>query len=102
MVNEHAAKLFGTEDYAFTPGDDGGRSVFGGTKSNGIAVFSYGFAEGINYAAEKLNNYTYTVTTMPALPIGSRRHKANTYYRLEQTSSFWWCVGGGVTAKLGK
>lgn len=51
-----------TDGYNFTPADNGGRSVgfIGGTNSNGITVFSYGYIEGINYEAEKLGvNYDY-------------------------------------------
>ena len=62
LVNENAETLFGTDGYNFTPADDGGRSVgfIGGTNSNGITVFSYGYIEGINYEAEKLGvNYDY-------------------------------------------
>ena len=62
LVNENADTLFGTDGYYFTPADNGGRSVgfIGGTNSNGITVFSYGYIEGINYEAEKLGvNYDY-------------------------------------------
>ena len=62
MVKENAETLFGTDGYNFTPADNGGRSVgfIGGTNSNGITVFSYGYIEGINYEAEKLGvNYDY-------------------------------------------
>lgn len=62
LVNENAETLFGTDGYNFTPADNGGRSVgfIGGTNSNGITVFSYGYIEGINYEAEKLGvTYDY-------------------------------------------
>lgn len=62
LVNESAETLFGTDGYNFTPADNGGRSVgfIGGTNSNGITVFSYGYLEGINYEAQKLGvNYDY-------------------------------------------
>ena len=62
LVNENAETLFGTDGYNFTPADNGGRSVgfIGGTNSNGITVFSYGYIEDINYEAEKLGvNYDY-------------------------------------------
>lgn len=62
LVNENAETLFGTDGYNFTPADNGERSVgfIGGTNSNGITVFSYGYIEGINYEAEKLGvNYDY-------------------------------------------
>ncbi|NFO05285.1 BMP family ABC transporter substrate-binding protein [Clostridium botulinum] len=62
QVLENADILFGKDNYNFTPLDDGGRSIgfIGGTNSNGITVFSYGFVQGINHAAEELNvNYNY-------------------------------------------
>jgi basic membrane protein A len=51
---ENAEVLFGTDKYKFTSLEDGGRAVgfIGGTNSNGITVFSNGFIEGINKAAE--------------------------------------------------
>ena len=104
MVNEHAAELFGTEDYAFTPGDDGRKIGFlGGTKSNGITVFSYGFAEGINYAAEKLGvNYTYYSDYNAGFTDSAAgATKANTYYSAGANVVFSvaGAVGDGVTAK---
>lgn len=54
-VNENASTLFNSSDYAFTQGDAGRKVGFiGGTKSNGITVFSYGYASGVNYAAKQL------------------------------------------------
>ena len=60
LVNENAKELFGDTEYKFTSPENGGRSVgfIGGTNSNGITVFSYGYIEGINYEAEKFGvNY---------------------------------------------
>ena len=62
LVNENAEELFGTENYKFTPVDKGGRSMgfIGGTNSNGITVFSYGYIEGINHIAKELGvKYDY-------------------------------------------
>lgn len=61
LTNENADVLFDKAYHSLTPGDEGRKIGFiGGTKSNGITVFSYGFAEGINYVAEKLGvKYTY-------------------------------------------
>lgn len=61
LVNENTQTLFGTDGYQFAPVQDG-RSVgfVGGTNSNGITVFSYGFIEGINaMAAESGVTYNY-------------------------------------------
>lgn len=59
-VIEHADKLF-TEGYNFTPVNKGGRALgfIGGTNSNGITVFSYGYVQGVEYAAKNYGNYTY-------------------------------------------
>lgn len=62
LVNENASELFGTDNYSFTEPDQGGRSLgfIGGTNSNGITVFSYGYIEGANYEAQKLGvSYDY-------------------------------------------
>ncbi|MCL2464714.1 MAG: BMP family ABC transporter substrate-binding protein, partial [Micrococcales bacterium] len=60
-VNENAGTLLDPSKYSFTTGDAGRKLGFiGGTQSDGITVFSYGFAEGANYAAKALGvTYTY-------------------------------------------
>ncbi len=61
LVNENAKTLFG-EGYNFTDVESGGRALgfIGGTNSNGITVFSYGFIQGINYMASELGvTYDY-------------------------------------------
>lgn len=63
LVNENADKLFNSSDYSFTKGDAGNKLGFiGGSKSNGITVFGYGFASGVNYEAQKLGK-KYTIYT---------------------------------------
>lgn len=53
QVNENMDKLFG-DSYGLTPLDTArGLGFIGGTNSNGILVYSYGFIEGINKAAEE-------------------------------------------------
>lgn len=53
QVNENMDKLFG-DSYGLTPLDTArGIGFIGGTNSNGILVYSYGFIEGINKAAEE-------------------------------------------------
>lgn len=62
LVNENEATLFDSANYKFTAPDNGGRAIgfIGGTNSNGITVFSYGFIQGINYMAKELGvNYDY-------------------------------------------
>lgn len=59
---ENKDVLFPAENYNFNELDEGGRAIgfIGGTNSNGITVFSYGFIEGINKAAEDMGvNYNY-------------------------------------------
>jgi len=62
MVNENASTLFDSASYKFTAPDNGGRAIgfIGGTNSNGITVFSYGYIQGINYMAKELGvKYDY-------------------------------------------
>lgn len=58
-LNENHEALFPT-DYNFTSLEDSRAVGFiGGTNSNGILVYSYGFMEGINKAAEEYDNVVY-------------------------------------------
>lgn len=62
QVLENSDVLFPADQYHFTPLDKNGRSIgfIGGTNSNGITVFSYGFIQGINKAAQELGvKYDY-------------------------------------------
>lgn len=53
QVNENMSKLFDAS-YGLTPLEQSrGIGFIGGTNSNGILVYSYGFIEGINAAAEE-------------------------------------------------
>jgi basic membrane protein A len=104
LVNENASKLFSTSDYSFTAGDAGRKIGFlGGTKSNGITVFGYGFAEGINYAAKELGvNYTfYSDYNAGFSDSAAGATKANTYYSdgANIVYSVAGAVGDGVDAK---
>lgn len=60
LVNENNAVLFG-DGYHFTdPAKARAIGFIGGTNSNGITVFSYGFIQGINYMAQQLGvKYDY-------------------------------------------
>jgi basic membrane protein A len=104
LVNENAKTLFNAQDYNFTPGDAGRKIGFiGGTKSNGITVFSYGFAEGINYEAQKLNvKYTYYSDYNAGFTDSAAGStKANTYYQNGANVVFGvaGAVGDGVDSK---
>lgn len=104
LVNENAATLFNTADYAFTTGDAGRKVGFlGGTKSNGITVFGYGFAEGINYVAKELGvKYTfYSDYNAGFSDSAAGATKANTYYAdgANIVYTVAGAVGDGVDAK---
>ena len=59
QINENNEKLF-PEGYKFTPTSQKRAVGFvGGTNSNGILVYSYGFMQGINEAAKEFDNVKY-------------------------------------------
>jgi len=103
-VIENESTLFDSENYKLTEGDNGRKVGFlGGTKSNGITVFSYGFAEGVNHVAAELGkNYTYYSdynTGFSDSALGAT--KANTFYSDGVNIIFTSAgsVGDGVTSK---
>jgi basic membrane protein A len=103
LVNENAGTLFG-DGYNFVPSSQARAIGFiGGTQSNGITVFSYGFIEGINHAAAELEvSYDYFAKYDagfgdPAL--GS--NVAGSYYNNGANVVYGVAgvVGDGITAK---
>ncbi len=103
LVNENASTLFG-DGYHFTAADQARAMGFiGGTESNGITVFSYGYIQGINKAAQELGvTYDYYAKYDagfgdPAL--GST--VAGTYYDNGANVVYGVAggVGDGITAK---
>jgi basic membrane protein A len=103
LVNESGAELFGS-GYSLVPASQARAIGFiGGTQSNGITVFSYGFIEGINKAASELGvQYEYFAKYDagfgdPAL--GS--NVAGTYYNNGANIVYGVAgvVGDGITAK---
>lgn len=104
LVNENHEVLFEESDYKFTKGDQGRKvGFFGGTKSNGITVFGYGFAEGVNYVASNLGvNYTYLSDyNVGFSDSAAGATKANTFYS-DGANIIFACagaVGDGVTSK---
>lgn len=103
QMNENQDKLF-PEGYKLTPLDKSrGIGFIGGTNSNGILVYSYGFIEGINRAAGEYGvKYDYYAKydagfTDPAL--GST--VAGTFYESGANVVFAdaGVVGDGITAK---
>lgn len=105
LVNENAETLFGTDDYSFTPATSGGRALgfIGGTNSNGITVFSYGFIEGANHAAEELGvTYDYYAKYDAGFADSATGSTvAGTYYNQGANVIFSVAgsVGDGVAAK---
>lgn len=105
LVNEHAATLFGSTNYKFSSADAGGRAMgfIGGTNSNGITVFSYGFIQGIQYEAEKLGvTYDYYAKYDAGFSDSAAGSTvAGTYYDRGANIVFGCAgnVGDGITAK---
>ncbi|MBP3305897.1 MAG: BMP family ABC transporter substrate-binding protein [Oscillospiraceae bacterium] len=103
LMNENQAALFG-EGYNLTPLETARAAGFvGGTNSNGILVYSYGFLQGMEKAAAEFNvNYDYYAKydagfTDPA--VGST--VAGTFYDNGANIVFADCgtVGDGITSK---
>ncbi|MCF0229961.1 MAG: BMP family ABC transporter substrate-binding protein [Parasporobacterium sp.] len=103
QVNENQDKLFG-EGYKLTPVDEARAVGFvGGTNSDGILVFSYGFLEGLEKAAAEFDvTYDYYAKydagfSDPA--IGST--VAGTHFDAGANIVFADCgvVGDGITSK---
>ncbi len=98
LVNENAKVLFGTDGYKFKDPDQGGRVLgfIGGTNSNGITVFSYGYVAGVNYMAKELDvKYDYYAKYDAGFTdsaLGST--VAGTYY--DKGANIVYGVAGGV------
>lgn len=99
LVNESAYTLFDSSTHSFTSGDEGRKVGFiGGTKSEGIEVFSFGYAEGVNYAASEIGAdvvYVY-YSTYDAGFVDSAQGAviAGTYY--SEGANIVYCVAGSV------
>ncbi|MEG0664203.1 MAG: BMP family ABC transporter substrate-binding protein, partial [Clostridia bacterium] len=104
LVNENSEKLFSKDTHSLTTGENGRKVGFlGGTNSNGITVFSYGYAEGINYMAKELGvNYTmYTDYNAGFTDSAAGATKANAYYSdgANIVCTVAGSVGDGVDSK---
>ena len=99
LVNESAYTLFDSSTHSFTSGNEGRKVGFiGGTKSEGIEVFSFGYAEGVNYAASEIGAdvvYVY-YSTYDAGFVDSAQGAviAGTYY--SEGANIVYCVAGSV------
>ncbi|MBS6397901.1 MAG: BMP family ABC transporter substrate-binding protein [Clostridiales bacterium] len=103
LMNENQDQLFG-ENYDLTPTSEARAAGFaGGTNSNGILVYSYGFVEGIEKAAAELGvTYDYYAkydTGFSDSATGSTL--AGTFYGNGANIVFADCgmVGDGITSK---
>lgn len=104
LVNEKATTIFEGGAYDFTSPDKARAMGFiGGTESNGIVVFSYGFIQGMQYEAEKLgvtyDYYTKYDAGFTDTATGSTT--AGTFYNNGANIVFVAAggVGTGVTSK---
>lgn len=105
LVNENEKTLFADTGYKFVDPANGGRTIgfIGGTNSNGITVFSYGFIQGINYIAKdlnvKYNYYSKYDAGFTDSALGST--VAGTFYG-KGANIIYGCAGGvgeGITSK---
>lgn len=98
LVNENHDVLFTSDDYDFA--DARAMGFVGGTMSNGILVFGYGFAQGINYIAEDLDvNYDFYQTYSAGF--GASQGNYNTidsYYNSGVNIVF--AAAGGVSTNM--
>ena len=99
QVNENADILFDSSKYAFTSGTEGRKVGFiGGTQSAGIEVFSFGYAEGVNYAAAEIGvdvvyDY-YSTYDAGFVDTAQGATIAGTYY--SEGANVVYCVAGSV------
>ena len=105
QVNENNKALF-PEGYNFTPVEEGRAAGFiGGTNSNGILVYSYGFMQGINAAAAEFGDDVvydyYTRYDAGFTDTGLGNTTAGTFFSSGANIVFADCgsVGDGITAR---
>ncbi|MGC4152001.1 MAG: BMP family ABC transporter substrate-binding protein [Propionicimonas sp.] len=106
QVIENSAVLFDAGTHSFTATPDGRKVGFiGGTQSAGIEVFSFGYAEGIDYAAQQFGaDAVYTMySTFDAGFVDTAKGSttAGTYFDqgANVVFSVAGSVGDGVAAK---
>ena len=101
LVNENNELLFDSEDYSFTPTSEARAVGFvGGTQSNGITVFGYGFAEGVNHVAAELG-VTYDFYETYAAGFGASQENYNTINSYYQSGvNVVFTAAGGVSTNM--
>lgn len=101
LVNEQHDVLFTDSAYHFTPTDQyRGLGFVGGTQSDGITVFGYGYLQGANYIAEQ-KEVTYNVYETYAAGFGASQDNYNTidsYYKAGVNVVF--AAAGGVSTNM--
>ncbi|PKL00243.1 MAG: BMP family ABC transporter substrate-binding protein [Tenericutes bacterium HGW-Tenericutes-1] len=101
LVNENHELLFTDEDYHFTPTSTSRAVGFvGGTQSDGISVFGYGFAQGVNYIATELNvDYDLYETYSAGFGASTENYNViNSYYT--SGANFVFAAAGGVSTNM--
>lgn len=99
LVNENRAVLFEGKGYTFA--NDRALAFVGGTDSNGIRVFSYGFVEGANYMANELNTPKYKFYEDNTAGFGASQENATkikTFY--ENGVNIVYGAAGGVADNI--
>ncbi len=101
LVNEHNDLLFTDEAYEFTSPDTyRGVAFVGGTQSDGISVFGWGFAQGVDYMAKEMDvtynlfeNYAAGFAATPEI-----QTTIDTYY--ETGVNVVFAAAGGVSTSM--
>jgi basic membrane protein A and related proteins len=101
LVNENHDILFTDEAYEFTPTNEArGVGFVGGTQSNGILVFGYGFAEGVDYIAAEMD-VEYELYETYSAGFGATPENYNTiksYY--DNGANVVFAAAGGVSTSM--
>ena len=101
LVNENNDVLFTSDNYSFTPTSEARAVGFvGGTQSDGITVFGYGYAQGVNYVASELD-VTYDLYETYSAGFAASQENYNTinsYYNSGCNVVF--AAAGGVSTNM--
>jgi len=101
LVNEQHDVLFTDSAYSFAPTSESRAVGFiGGTQSDGITVFSYGYAQGVNYIASELD-VVYDFYETYAAGFGASTANYNmidSYYKAG--ANFIFAAAGGVSVNM--
>ena len=101
MVNENNDVLFTDEAYEMTPTSEARAVGFvGGTQSDGIEVFSFGYAQGVNYVASDLGvTYDYYETYSAGFaPTTANYNTIDSYY--DAGVNIVFAAAGGVSTNM--